>query len=175
MSRTTAEISPQIVALLPRMRRFARSLTRSADDADDLVQAACEKAIARAEQFEPGSRLDSWVFRIMHTTHIDGLRSGARRGIATSADFDIDQVGFDARVHEQAEARSDLAKIRLAIARLPDEQRVVLALVCVDGLAYQQAADVIGVPIGTVMSRLSRARRKLAEALEEPPEAAASR
>lgn len=175
MSRALLDIGPQIVALLPRMRRFARSLTRSIEEADDLVQASCEKAIARADQFEPGSRLDSWVFRIMHTTHIDGLRSRARREASMSADFDIEQVGFDARVHEQTEARSDLTKIRSEIERLPDEQRVVLALVCVDGLAYQQAADILGVPIGTVMSRLSRARRKLAQALDDPPAAALSR
>jgi RNA polymerase sigma-70 factor (ECF subfamily) len=175
MSRAPDDTSLQIVAMLPRMRRFARSLTRSIDEADDLVQSACEKAIARAEQFEPGTRLDSWLFRIMHTTHIDLVRSSARRGGTTSAAIDLERVGFDARVHEQTEARSDLAAVRDEIERLPDDQRVVLALVCVDGLAYQQAADVLGVPIGTVMSRLSRARKRLAQAIDKSPQAELSR
>ena len=72
----------------------------------------------------------------------------------------------DARIHEQAEARADLAIVRAAVARLPEEQRVVLALVAIDGRTYQEAAETLGVPIGTIMSRLSRARRKLVDALE---------
>lgn len=156
----------EIVTLLPRLRRLARILAGTPADGDDLLQSVCEKALARLHQFEPGTRLDQWMFQIMRTTHIDRLRHARRRAHA-----DIGEVGavipFDARIHERTEAREDLAVVRQAVARLPEEQREVLALVVLEGLSYQAVAEAMGVPQGTVMSRLARARRKLAEALAE--------
>lgn len=161
----TVDVRQEIVALLPRLRRFACALTGSLDEADDIVQAACEKALLRLDQFTPGTRCDQWMFQIIRTVWIDKLRHTKRRQGINVAD-DVEQVAFDARIHEQAEARMDLAIIRREIARLPEEQRVILVLVTVDGRSYQETATMIGVPIGTVMSRLSRARRRLAEALD---------
>jgi RNA polymerase sigma-70 factor (ECF subfamily) len=161
-----SDIRQEMVALLPRLRRFAFARTGSREAADDLVQAACERALARFDQFTPGTRLDSWMFRIIETTWIDRKRYAARRPEAGATVIEL--MPFDARIHEQVEARADLAIVRAEVARLPEEQRAVLALVAIDGQSYQQAAETLGVPIGTIMSRLSRARRRLVDALEKP-------
>ncbi|MEM9029767.1 MAG: sigma-70 family RNA polymerase sigma factor [Pseudomonadota bacterium] len=158
-------IREDMVALLPRLRRFALTLCGSSDEADDLVQAACERALSRLNQFEPGTRLDSWMFRIVQTTWIDRTRSAARRETVTDTEV-IESIPANTRLAEQTEARQSLALVRDEIAKLPEEQRAVLGLVTIDGLSYQDAANVLGVPIGTVMSRLARARKKLATAID---------
>jgi RNA polymerase sigma-70 factor (ECF subfamily) len=160
------DVRQEMIELLPRLRRFAYAQTGSREAGDELVQAACERALERLDQFTPGTRLDSWMFRIVQTIWIDGMRYAGRRPRASAKVMDA--LPFDARIHEQTEARADLAIVRAAVARLPEEQRLVLALVGIDGRSYQEAADALGVPIGTIMSRLSRARRKLVEALEAP-------
>lgn len=161
------DLRRQIVVLLPRLRGFAFSLAGNMDDADDIVQAACERALARLDQFQPGTRLDHWMFRIVKTVTIDRAR---RRKIRSTVAMDEggEEVGFDARVHEQAEARIALASVQREIGRLPDEQRELLFLVAIEGMSYQEAASTLGIPIGTVMSRLSRARQRLAAAIESP-------
>ena len=169
MTTSETDVRHQIVALLPRLRRFAMTLAGTRDVADDVLQAACEKALGRLDQFTPGTRLDSWMFQIVRTTFIDHIRRQQRRQHADLTPEIVDAIPSDARIHEQTAARADLAIVRGEIARLPDEQREVLALVTIDGLSYQDAADTLGVPIGTIMSRLSRARRKLALALDAPP------
>jgi len=166
MIATEADVRHQIVELLPRLRRFALALAGSRHVADDVLQTACEKALGRLDQFTPGTRLDSWMFQIVRTTHIDLMRWRQRRQHDDLTPEILERVPGDARIHEQIAARADLAIVRAEIARLPDEQREVLALVTIEGLSYQDAADVLGVPIGTIMSRLSRARRKLARALD---------
>jgi RNA polymerase sigma-70 factor (ECF subfamily) len=167
MTGSETELRLQIVALLPRLRRFAFALTGRQDEADDLVQSACLKALDRLSQYEVGTRLDSWMFKIVQTTFLDEVRSRSRRAKDTVINEDINAVGFDARIHERTEARADLAIIRAKINELPAEQRELLALVVVDGMSYQSAAAVLDVPIGTVMSRLARARKKLASALQD--------
>jgi RNA polymerase sigma-70 factor, ECF subfamily len=162
----TGDVRQEMVALLPRLRRFALAQTGSREAADELVQAACERALSRLDQFTPGTRLDSWMFRIIQTMWIDRKRYAGRRPEAGTKVIEL--MPFDARIHDQAEARADLAIVRAELARLPDEQRLVLALVAIDGQSYQEAAETLGVPIGTIMSRLSRARRRLVEALEGP-------
>jgi RNA polymerase sigma-70 factor (ECF subfamily) len=161
-----SNVRQEMVALLPRLRRFAFARTGSREAADELVQAACERALSRLDQFTPGTRLDSWMFRIIETMWIDRKRYAGRRPEA--GDKVIELMPFDARVHEQVEAKVDLAIVRAEVERLPEEQRAVLALVAIDGQSYQQAAETLGVPIGTIMSRLSRARRRLVDALEAP-------
>jgi RNA polymerase sigma-70 factor, ECF subfamily len=161
-----SDVRQEMVALLPRLRRFALVQTGSRELADELVQAACERALSRLDQFTPGTRLDSWMLRIVRTVWIDTMRYRGRWPEA-GADV-IGLMPFDARIHERTEARADLAIVRDTIAELPEEQRAVLALVAIDGQSYQAAAEALGVPIGTVMSRLSRARRRLIEALEAP-------
>lgn len=160
------EIREQLVALLPRLRRFAAALAGTPAEADDLVQAACERALTRLDQWQDGTRLDSWMFRILQTVWIDRCRAEALRRPAGDLDSVAGLAGEDGRA--VAEARVELARVRGLIARLPDEQRAVLALVSIEGCSYRQAAEVLNIPIGTVMSRLARARRALATVLAGP-------
>lgn len=167
MRSMASDVREEMVALLPRLRRFAYALTGSLEEADDLVQSGCERALGRLDQFQPGTRLDSWMFRILQTTWIDRVRSVRRRPTINDTE-QMEAMAHDARIHEQAEARSALAIVRDEIERLPEEQRLVLSLVAIDGMSYQEAADVLQIPIGTVMSRLARARRKLGAAIDGP-------
>lgn len=155
-----------IEALLPRLRRFARGLAGNATDADDLVQAACVKALVSADGWTIGTRLDSWLYRIVHTTWLDELR---RRRHRESAGLDEaeEQAGDDVVAH--VEARLRLEEVERLMADLPVEQRAVMLLICVEGLGYREAAAVLGVPVGTVMSRLARARAALLTRLGETP------
>jgi RNA polymerase sigma factor (sigma-70 family) len=146
----------EIAALLPRLRRFARTITYNREDADDLVQAAVERALGRSAQWEPGSRLDSWLFRIMRNAWIDEVRSRIRRDRIFAPEADGEHVGDDF-----AEAHQQRIAIRKAISMLSDDHRIVIGLVLVDGLPYKEAADVLEVPIGTLTSRLARAREAL--------------
>lgn len=155
--------SDQLIAVLPRLRRFARGLTGSAVEADDLVQAACERALSRAHQFQEGTRFDSWMFRIVQTIWIDQLR--ARDVRKEDAEADAERLGTDESVR-RADARLALAEVRRAVSRLPVEQRTALLLVTVEGLSYKEAAAVAKVPVGTIMSRLARARVALQGQLE---------
>ena len=152
----------RLVATLPRLRRFARGLTGSASEADDLVQAACERALARQHQFQEGTRFDSWMFRIVQTIWIDQLR--ARDVRKEDAEIAEERLGTDEPVR-RVEARIALGEVRRAVDRLPAEQRATLMLVTVEGLSYKEAAEVAGVPIGTIMSRLARARMALQQQL----------
>ena len=161
MDQSTAQA---MAAIVPRLRRFAYGLTGSIDAGDDLVQSTCERALSRLHLWQPGTRLDSWMYRIMQNLWIDELRSGRRREIATDSDELDAMVGGDAE--REVGVRLDLAAVRRHIAGLPPDQRAVLLLVSVDGLSYKEAAAVLEVPIGTVMSRLARARLALARALE---------
>lgn len=157
--------SDQLVALLPRLRRFARGLTGSREEGDDVVQSACERALARRDQFEPGSRMDSWMYRIVQTVWIDQLRKRRRGEIGVDPAELAEYTGGDSAV--EAEDKLYLAEVRSAMARLPDDHREVLMLICVEGLGYGQVAEVLDLPIGTVMSRLSRGRLALGRELEK--------
>lgn len=155
--------SLQLVALLPRLRRFAHGLTGSIDEGDDLVQSACERALSRLDQWQQGTRLDSWMFRIVQTVWIDRVRR--RREVALEPDEWERLPGIDGV--QQAETRSELAAVRRLVGELPEEQRSVLLLVSVEGLSYREAAEVLDLPVGTVMSRLSRARLHIGRRLTE--------
>jgi len=159
----SGSFSDQLIAVLPRLRRFARGLAGSAAEADDLVQAACERALARAHQFQEGTRFDSWMFRIVQTIWIDQIR--ARDVRREGAQDEGGEVGTDESVR-RAEARIALQEVRAVLRQLPADQRTALLLVTVDGLSYKEAAEVVDVPVGTIMSRLARARVALAEKLE---------
>ena len=155
--------SDQLIAVLPRLRRFARGLAGSAAEADDLVQAACERAITRAHQFQEGTRFDSWMFRIVQTIWIDQIR--ARDVRREGGEDEGMNIGTDESVR-RAEARLALGEVRAALREIPVEQRSALLLVTVDGLSYKEAADIAEVPVGTIMSRLARARVALQARLE---------
>jgi len=154
-------IRRELVGLIPRLRRFAYGLTGSADEGDDLVQAACEKALTRLDQYQAGTRLDSWMYRIVQTVWIDRVRARRRRGTAADPE-ELDQIA-GGNLSRETEARLMLAKVQGAMSRLPDEQRAVLLLISVEGVSYKEAAEILDVPMGTVMSRLARARASLAK------------
>lgn len=156
MTPSAALIADELASLLPRLRRFARTLARHREDADDLVQVAVEKALGRAEQWVPGTRLDSWMFRIMQNSWIDEVRARQRRGDVLAPEEAGEHVG-----HDPGEARDDALAIRAAMARLPEDQRAAVSLVLVEGLPYAEAADVLGIPVGTLTSRLARGRAAL--------------
>jgi RNA polymerase sigma-70 factor (ECF subfamily) len=155
-------LATEIASLLPRMRRFARSLTYHREDADDLVQLAMERALGRSEQWTPGTRLDSWIFRIIKNAWIDEVRSRVRRDELFVPEEAGAQVGDDF-----AEAHQQRLAIQKAVSLLSEEHRLVVGLVLVDGLAYKDAAEVLEIPVGTLTSRLARAREALQQILSD--------
>jgi len=144
------------VALLPRLRRFARSLTHHAADADDLVQLALERALQKIDQWREGTRLDSWMFGIIHNAWIDEIRARRRRDRVLAPEEAGEHIADAA-----SEAPIQRLSLEAAFAQLPEEQRVVVSLVLVEGLAYKEAAAVLDLPIGTVTSRIARGRATL--------------
>lgn len=153
----------ELTALLPRLRRFGRALARDAADADDLVQVALERALKARAQWVPGTRLDSWMLKIMRNCWIDETRSRSRRARSLAPEEDGLAVRDPSADPEQAAAMRDVDR---AMAALPEQQREVIALVLVEGLAYREAADVLEIPIGTLTSRLTRGRQALVQMLE---------
>ena len=160
------EVRSQLGELLPRLRRFARVITRNVADADDLVQSAVEKALARAEQWRPGSRMDAWMFGIMKNAWIDEIRARRRRERVHAPEEAGLNVG-----DRSAELRDIALSVQAAMARLPEEQRLAVALVLIEGLSYKDAAETLGVPIGTLTSRLARGREALQALLDGNGEA----
>ena len=153
----------EIVNFLPRLRRFARSLARDPDRADDLVQAGCQRALERLGQVREGTRLDSWLYRIIYTRWIDKLRRGKTRSanlvVLTNEDTPVPAIG---------KAGNDLAAaldIKKALETLPAEHHAAIMLVSVEGYSYEEAASVLDVPVGTVASRVARARTMLGRLL----------
>lgn len=146
-----------ILACIPSLRRYARGLTGDPHRADDLVQDTLERAWSRYSRWQKRGELRAWMFGIMHNHFIDGVRANNRRADQT-APGDLPDMPVRATQTDQLEVR-DLDR---CLQALPAEQREVLLLICVEDLSYQDTARVLDVPIGTVMSRLSRAREKLA-------------
>ena len=150
---------------LPRLRRFAHALSRDPADADDLAQMTVERALQARQQWQPGTRLDSWLYRIMRNLWIDTARSRARKAKLELPPEAGEAIGFDPR--PGMEAAVDLARIMAAMSRLPDEQREVVALILIEGFGYRETAEMLGLPIGTVSSRLVRGRTALLEMVGE--------
>lgn len=160
-------VHAELVALLPRLRRFARGLAGTADQADDLVQAACERALSRIQQWTPGTRLDSWMFRIIQTIWLDERRALKVRAGGGTVEAEDAGAELSADGVREMEAHITFDAVRRAMVRLPEEQQAVLMLVCVEGQTYKEAADTLSIPIGTVMSRLARARLALIREMGE--------
>lgn len=154
MHEPAATVRDGLGALLPRLRRFARALTGNVHDGDDLVQAALERALARAASWRPEQRLDAWVYAILRNAWIDEQRARGRRGRVFAPEAAGAEVGI------AIDATGALA-LQSALQQLPDEQREAIALVLVEGLSYREAADALEVPIGTLTSRLARGRGAL--------------
>lgn len=157
-----------IIAALPRLRRFCHAMAGTPADGDDLMQATVERALSRAQQFEAGTRIDSWMYRIAQNIHIDGTRALRRRGTSVDVDELVSLSGEDGR--DLTENRSQLAAAQRALQALPADQRSVFVLVVVEGRSYRDTAESLDIPVGTVMSRLARARTKIAETLGETKE-----
>ena len=160
MTNTPEEIGERIVELLPRLRRFARSLSRNQHDADDLVQSGIERAWRNLGQFKPGANLASWMFGIMKNAWIDNLRTRRRRG-----EVALPEDSGEHPAVSPVDSSTELWSVSEAMSKLPEEQRLAIALVLVEGLSYKEAAEVLEIPMGTLTSRLARGRTALAAAL----------
>ncbi len=154
-----------LLAILPRLRRFAASLSRDRADADDLCQAALERGLRARDQWQPGTRLDSWMYRIMRNLWIDEGRSRQRAMQTFAPEEAGEHVGYPG--DRDVEAHLILSDVDRAMQALPDEQREAIALVLVEGLSYKEAAEILGIPMGTLTSRLVRGRGALIELLGE--------
>lgn len=172
MDSPSQEFRDDLAELLPRLWRFAVMLTRSRDHADDLLQSACERALSRHRQFRPGTRMDSWLYSIVHSIwKNDVRRESTRRDILArmpeeSAAVDGERV---------ASGKIFLSEVLSVMETLPEQQSSAMLLVYVDGLSYDEAAGILDVPVGTVMSRLARARLALGRALDRPDDEAQPR
>ncbi|MGY6635748.1 MAG: RNA polymerase sigma factor [Erythrobacter sp.] len=152
-----------VLDLLPRLRRFACGLAGSAADGDDLCQMTIERALVRRDQWQPGTRLDSWMYRIMRNIFIDEMRAARRR----SETFVDEEAGLGVGSVGGQEAQVELALVDRAMRQLPTDQREAVLLVMVEGYSYKEAAEIIGCPVGTLNSRLVRGRDALLGLLED--------
>ena len=165
----------ELVELMPRLRRFGIALTRSTVDSDDLVQAACERALLRRDQLRSDTKIGAWMYQIMRNLWIDEVRSRRRHqhdGIEAAQHV----IGDDGEA--LVERSNTWAAVRRAVEELPVEQRVALILICVDGMSYKETAEILGIPIGTVTSRIARGREALhaqLTGLRSAPDAEAGR
>jgi RNA polymerase sigma-70 factor, ECF subfamily len=164
MTQGPEEISERIVELLPRLRRFARSLSRNQHDADDLVQSAVERAWRHLDQLAPGAALHSWMFGIMKNAWLDNLRSSKRR-----REVSLPEDSGDHPAVNPTDMNANLWSVSEAMDKLPEEQRLAVALVLVEGLSYKEASELLDIPMGTLTSRLARGRTALATALGDKP------
>jgi RNA polymerase sigma-70 factor (ECF subfamily) len=152
-----ANISSLFEAEIPRLRRYARALTRDAVRADDLVQSCLARAIAKQHLWQEGTDLRAWLFTLLHNQHVNDVRRAAREG----TNVPVDEVAAMLPVESNAIDTLQLRDLHRAMGRLPDEQRQVILLVGLEGMRYEQVAQILNIPIGTVRSRLSRGREML--------------
>ena len=161
----------ELIAQIPGLRRYARALTGNAWAADDLVQDTLERACSKWRLWTAGSDLRAWLFTLMHNLFMNQRRSAARQWQAGPA-LDVDEL---AHTLVAPDGRQDQAlDLQRCLLMLPDDQRAVLLLVSLEDMSYGQVARVVGVPLGTVMSRLSRARSRLRELMDKPAQAQAA-
>jgi RNA polymerase sigma-70 factor (ECF subfamily) len=159
-----------IIEELPHLRRYARALLRGdADAADDLVQACIERALSRQYLWKPPGRLRSWLFTIMHNIFINTATTKARRKALLAGFCDRSEIAATPDQHTRLESQEVLE----AMDRLPEEFRTALCLVALEDVSYAEAAKILGIPVGTLMSRLHRARACLRASLDELPSAGA--
>ncbi len=159
------ELIRELKHLIPRMRRFAAGLAGSTDGGDELVQAACERLLRHSVGLRSETRLDSWLYKVIRNLHIDAIRAQSVRDrnaeelrhVTSLRPVDRDPMDSHLRLRE----------VDQAMAALSEEHRSVLMLICVEGLSYKETAEVLQLPMGTVTSRLVRARQALMERLDQ--------
>ncbi len=154
----------QLAAELPHLRRFARALVGDAALADDLVQDCLERALIKSHLYDPARPLRAWLYAVLRNLYISGLRRDRRSAVVKSVD---DLTGGEGSTPADQEERLSVALIAEALDRLPQQHREVIVLVALEEMSYREVAEITGVPIGTVMSRLSRARGSLQQILED--------
>ena len=144
----------RIVELIPRLRRYARALVSDRARADDLVQDTLERAWNKFHLWRPGSDLRAWLFTVMHNVHVNQIRASRDHAM-------LDDEGPEMAVAGTQGASLEIRDLERALGLLPAEQKEVLLLIALEDMSYAEVASTLGIPIGTVMSRLSRAREKL--------------
>lgn len=162
MSALTATDAANLEAHIPALRRYARSLTRDADEADDIVQSCLERAIRRFELFQRGTNLRSWLFTIMHNEFISGIRRSKRRG----TNVQLDDWHSELRINGRQEGALEMRDLTRAFKSLPGRDRQILYMVGIEGRSYESTAELLKLRTGTVKSRLFRAREKLRACLD---------
>ena len=163
------DLSRRIEAEIPRLRRYARALIRDTAAADDLVQDCLVRGLSKVHLWKEGTDLRAWLFTILHNQYVNQVRRGVREGMAVSVSAKEPSL---IRAAEQGK-RLELRDLDRAMAQLPEEQRVVILLIGLEGMPYEEAAEIVGVPVGTVRSRLSPGRaelRRLMGITESPEE-----
>jgi RNA polymerase sigma-70 factor (ECF subfamily) len=162
-----SEVREQIREQIPALRRYARALMRDRDGADDLVQDTLLRAINAEHQWQPGTNLRAWLFTILHNVYVGDRRKLARR--PSVVPIDSEEWRLEAPSNQMSNV--ELGELDRAIALLPEHQRITLLLVGLQGMAYEEVAKIMDVPLGTVRSRLSRARTALQQQLGVTPPA----
>jgi len=170
MTATTSQepFRTRIVAFLPRLRRFCHGLCGDRDAGDDLLQATVERALSRQHLWEEGTSLENWIFKLASNLNIDRIRAQKVRGIAVEVEEAYDLPGED--MLAALEFRSELDAARAALAAMPPDLRTVMTVVVINGSSYRDAAEMLDIPIGTVMSRVSRARQFVDAYVRRGPE-----
>jgi RNA polymerase sigma-70 factor, ECF subfamily len=162
------DLTRLIEAEIPRLRRYARALTRDVTRADDLVQSCLTRALAKQHLWQPGTDLRAWLFTILHNQHVNDVRRSVREGVTVA----VEEMAPVLTVHPGAMAALELRDLETAIGKLAPEQRQVILLVGLEGMQYDEVALILGVPVGTVRSRLSRGRdqlRRLMDMVDDAP------
>jgi RNA polymerase sigma-70 factor, ECF subfamily len=147
---------------IPRLRRYARALTRNRDRADDLVQDTLSRALGKQHLWQPGTNLGAWLFTIMHNQNVNNVR----RDVREFAAVEIERVATTLPATTDPSASRKMIELDRALARLPLGQRQVILLVGLEGMSYEDTAGILNIPVGTVRSRLSRGRDTLRELLD---------
>lgn len=161
MAQKDGQFEAELLELLPRLRRFCFALTGARHDADDLMQATVERVLAKPAP--SGAHMQKWTFRVCKNIWIDEIRA---RRVRASRNIEDEPYASVTDGERETMSRLTLARVNAAMAQLPDDYRAVIALVAMDGCSYKAASEVLKIPVGTVMSRLSRARRALADILD---------
>ncbi len=164
MAMTPDQFKSEMISLLPRLRRFAMSLTRSGPDADDLLQDACATALQKWQQYDPAQPLDRWMFRVVRNLWISEVR---KRNVRQGAGQVPAEEATELRVESQPDEVLAAKEVRRKVDDLDPDLAQPLMLVCAEGYSYREASELLSIPIGTVMSRIHRARKQLVSSLSQ--------